>query len=130
MFPFLLVKNNRMSESRPGRGSLIRRIADRLDRLRHDEVRLSFAQEGEDLVLLRSLQLPTDRQPFYVDVGAYAPKWLSNTCLLYRDGWRGINIDATPGVAESFRRARPRDISIEAVIGAGEEVEFVDFAGP
>src|SRR4051812_42721620 len=73
---------------------IVRRISRRIGRLRHPEAKLSFAQEAEDLVLLRHLELPTNRVPFYVDVGAHDPKWISNTCLLYLSGWNGINIDA------------------------------------
>lgn len=62
---------------------------------------------------------------FYFDVGAYSPKQYSNTYLFYKLGWRGINIEATPGSIARFRRIRPRDISIEALVSDREsEVEF------
>jgi FkbM family methyltransferase len=112
-----------------GNPNLLRRIRSRLGRLRHREARQSFAQEAEDLVLLRHLRIPTDRQPFYVDVGAHDPKWYSNTYLLYQAGWNGINIDATAGVADKFQRVRPRDISLECVVGDGSEIDFIDFEG-
>jgi FkbM family methyltransferase len=73
-----------------------------------------FAQEGEDAVLQRHFEY----QPpgFYVDVGAYHPYRFSNTFFFYRLGWRGINIDATPGSMTEFHRLRPRDINIEAAV--------------
>jgi FkbM family methyltransferase len=58
------------------------------------------------------------RKGFYVDVGAYAPKQYSNTYAFYKKGWRGINIDATPGSMKAFRKVRKRDINIEAVISS------------
>ncbi len=74
----------------------------------------SYGQEGEDLVFAR---LIGDRGPgFYVDVGAHHPSRHSNTFLLYRRGWRGINIDATPGSMAIFNRMRPRDINIETLV--------------
>lgn len=74
----------------------------------------SYSQEGEDLVLARMF----DGQPagFYVDVGALHPIRFSNTHLLYRRGWRGINIDATPGSMEAFQKWRPRDVNIECLV--------------
>ena len=78
--------------------------------------RISFSQEGEDLVLAR---LTEDRlNGFYVDVGAHHPTRFSNTQLLYRRGWAGINIDPTPGAIKLFNKLRPRDINLEAAIGS------------
>lgn len=77
---------------------------------------LSYAQEGEDLVLAKMFAYT--RNGFFVDVGAHHPKMYSNTYLLYRRGWRGINIDAMPGSMPQFRRLRPRDISLEIPISA------------
>lgn len=76
----------------------------------------AYSQEGEDLILARYFE--GQRDGFYVDVGAHHPYRFSNTYLLYRRGWRGVNIDAMPGSMEKFRRARPRDINIEVAIGS------------
>ena len=74
----------------------------------------SWSQEGEDMILLRFFEYRRDG--FYVDVGAHHPRRFSNTCALYRRGWHGINIDATPGAMQAFRRERPRDVNIEAAV--------------
>lgn len=58
---------------------------------------------------------------FYVDVGAHHPVRFSNTYLFYRQGWRGINIDAMPGSMASFRRYRPRDINLNVAVGISNE---------
>jgi len=76
----------------------------------------SYAQEGEDVILQRLLE--NQGQGFYVDVGAHHPKRFSNTYLLYRRGWSGVNIDATPGSMRAFRQHRPRDINLEIAIAA------------
>lgn len=78
--------------------------------------RVAYSQEGEDLLLLRMLEGRS--AGFYVDVGAHHPDRFSNTRLLYELGWQGLNIDATPGSMEVFRRGRPRDINIEALISS------------
>jgi FkbM family methyltransferase len=95
-----------------------------------------YGQFGEDIVfksiLERILWLDGDttdsatklrfKPGFYVSVGAFAPKQHSNTYLLYKEGWRGINIDATPGSMGSFDRVLPEDINIEAAISDRDDV--------
>lgn len=96
----------------------------------------SFSQFGEDAVLRayfateqagegatsategsRYAFAPQKLRPgFYVDVGAYSPKQMSNTYAFYKLGWWGINIDATPGSMKAFDLIRRRDINVEAVI--------------
>jgi FkbM family methyltransferase len=76
----------------------------------------SYGQEGEDLIIGR---LFDGRQTgFFVDVGAHHPFRFSNTWLLYKRGWRGINIDAMPGAMSAFRAWRPQDINIECLVSS------------
>lgn len=78
-----------------------------------------YSQEGEDVVLSRLLgDAPAG---FYVDVGAHHATRFSNTYGLYRKGWRGLNVDATPGSMASFRRLRPEDINVEAAVSDRRE---------
>jgi len=81
--------------------------------------RVSFAQEGEDLVLARMFEHQATGT--YVDVGAHHPIRFSNTYLLHRRGWRGVNIDAAPGSMKAFARLRPDDINLEVGVTAHEE---------
>ena len=71
----------------------------------------AFSQNGEDVMLTNMFS----RYPngFFVDVGAHHPFRFSNTYLLYRRGWSGINIDALPGTKKLFEQYRPRDTTIE-----------------
>jgi hypothetical protein len=41
--------------------------------------------------------------------------------LLYRLGWHGVNIDATPGSMRPFTRDRPRDVNLEMGVAATRE---------
>ena len=56
-----------------------------------DFVRTYYSQFGEDTIL-REL-LGKKRGGVYVDVGCYHPRKFSNTYLLHRRGWSGVNID-------------------------------------
>src|SRR5438045_8009791 len=94
--------------SKPGRPTARKRTKG-LSREEWKHVNLSFSQFGEDLAVLRHFE---DRVGYFVDVGAHHPIRLSNTYLLYRCGWSGINVDANPDGIELFRKKRPRDLTI------------------
>jgi hypothetical protein len=76
--------------------------------------KISYSQEGEDVVLNRFFEKKEDG--FYVDIGAHHPHRFSNTYLFYLKGWTGINIDAMPGSMAPFKQSRPRDINLEIPI--------------
>ena len=95
--------------------SIKRLLISVLDYFRH---RKSYAQDGEDVVLASFFQGRKKYKGFFVDVGAHHPVRFSNTWMFYRHGWRGINIDPTPGSMRSFRFLRWRDINLEIGIGA------------
>jgi FkbM family methyltransferase len=91
--------------------------------------RTSLAQEGEDLILERIFE--HQDTGIYVDVGAHHPLRFSNTHLLYRRGWHGVNIDAAPGSMAAFHKLRPRDINLEVGVTANDEVrDFYIFNEP
>ena len=70
-----------------------------------------FSQFGEDRVLMEILKKKMNKG-FYVDVGCYHPKKHSNTYLLNKKGWKGINIDIEKKKIRVFEMARPNDINI------------------
>ncbi|NES67808.1 MAG: FkbM family methyltransferase [Okeania sp. SIO2D1] len=98
--------------------------------MQFQDLRISYSQFGEDLVLLQHLQ--KQQNGFYVDVGAFHPWKYSNTALLHNFmGWKGINIDANPSAIELFKEARPNDINVVAAISdVVEELEFAIFNHP
>jgi FkbM family methyltransferase len=87
---------------------------------RHKQVelalaKLSFSQYGEDLYVFNKLS--RRGVGFYVDVGAFHPISISNTHLLYKSGWSGINIEPNPGAISAFGFYRPRDINLSCAVG-------------
>jgi FkbM family methyltransferase len=74
----------------------------------------SYSQEGEDMILARIFE--GQFSGFYVDVGAHHPQHLSNTYYFYLQGWRGINLDASPNSMTIFNKIRARDINLEIAI--------------
>jgi FkbM family methyltransferase len=68
-------------------------------------------------MILRDL-FGSTKNGFFVDVGAFHPRFGSNTYLLYRQGWHGVNIDARPGSMLPFRIERRRDMNLECAVGS------------
>jgi FkbM family methyltransferase len=75
---------------------------------------VSYAQNGEDVVLWRALGHV--ERGVYVDVGGFDPDDDSVTRLFYDRGWRGIDIEPVPEFAERFRDRRPGNEIVEAVV--------------
>ena len=76
------------------------------------------SQFGEDKKIIKLFK--RDRAGMYVDIGCFHPIRQNNTYLMYKLGWRGINIDLNPLSIELFKVARPKDINICAAISNNE----------
>jgi len=140
---WLLMKwNQRLKQLLPAR--LVRWIRNVLESLEFLWQRKYFGQFGEDAVVQNLFRERAWRQAstsgaakiqyrpgFYVDVGAFAPIQHSNTWWFYRRGWKGINIDATPGSINIFRRIRPRDTNLELAVSSHEgEITYYTWGIP
>ena len=94
-----------------------------LDLFRHNNYFKSYAQCGEDAIvdfLFRSMGVG---QPYYIDIGAYHYKKLSNTFAFYQKGGKGICIEANPHSCRQIRKKRPRDICLNLAITSDREGE-------
>ena len=88
-----------------------------------------YAQNCEDIMTLSLF--PKSHKGFYVDVGAHHPYRISNTYLLHKQGWRGINIDANPETIAMFKRARPQDINLQLAISDEKQtLTYYKFSDP
>lgn len=72
----------------------------------------TYAQHGDDLILLNLFDSLDIERPSYLDIGAHHPFHISNTALLYARGCRGINVDANPNLIAAFLVHRPEDINL------------------
>ena len=64
--------------------------------LTEEEIRgaqITFSQFGEDMAVLRWVEELKMIPQIYVDVGCYHPIHCSNTLLLHKPGWKGVNVD-------------------------------------
>lgn len=88
----------------------------------------TYAQFGEDAVLLKLFKDKNDGR--YVDVGAHHPYRYSNTYLLYKKGWHGVNIDPNPHTITLFNKARPHDTNICSGVGSPGVLTYYRFSDP
>ena len=88
-----------------------------------------YSQSGEDVIIRQFFKSKNDG--FFVDIGAYHPKHYSNTYLLHKKGWRGINIDPNPDNMRIFRSARKNDINVQVgVAKQAEKLTYYKFSHP
>src|SRR5262245_55031178 len=94
--------------------------------------RLSFSQQGEDIVLFHALHdLMKIKDATYMDVGAAHPRKSNNSYLLYWTGGHGVLVEPNPALAKLLREDRTRDIVVEAGIGVTEtkEADYYEIKG-
>jgi FkbM family methyltransferase len=89
---------------------------------------ISYAQNGEDIVLARALK-PWEKRGFWVDCGAAHPKYDSVTKLFSQFGWTGINIEPLTEEFMLLTQDRPNDHNIQCLLGSQSGVGSI-FAGP
>lgn len=77
-----------------------------------------YSQFAEDVSIGRFF--PKGHKGFFVDVGCFHPKKYNNTWMLYKKGWRGINIDIDSIKVEGFDIIRPDDVNIHSAVSDKE----------
>ena len=111
--------------------NLVSRAARKMKRLLipPEDFSRSYSQQAEDMILRCLFQ--SRGSGFYVDVGAHHPTRYSNTRYFYARGWRGINIDALPGIMDLFKAARPKDINLQVGVSAqAQTLNYYRFNDP
>lgn len=87
----------------------------------------SFSQHGEDVRLLNLLR-SAQTKGSYLDIGCNHPFRLSNTYLLYLNGWRGLCVDPLSRYGNVFKHFRPDDIFHCAAVGENNgELSLFEF---
>ena len=74
----------------------------------------TYSMFGEDLIVKDFFK--KKKKGFYVDVGCYHPLEGSNTYLLYKRGWNGINLDINTLSIELFNVARKEDLNVNVAV--------------
>lgn len=85
---------------------------------------ISYAQNGEDIVLLRAFR--DLHNGCYIDVGASHPTNESVTKVFYDRGWTGVNVEPCASSFRELARERTRDVNLNIGLAArpGKAVFF------
>ena len=82
------------------------------DICKNDSVLLDFLPYKQTLILLNKFKKPG----FYVDVGCHHPLRINNCHLLYKNKWRGLNVDLNKISIEIFNFVRRDDVNINMAV--------------
>ena len=82
----------------------------------------SYSQDGEDKLIIEYFNFK--KEGFFIDIGCHHPKRFSNTYLLHKRGWSGINIDANPWTIFLFNIFRRNDINLCTVVSTNSNPVF------
>lgn len=90
--------------------------------------RISYSQNGEDILIsriFRNLNIP---KVYYLDIGANHPQKYSNTYLLYSNGSSGVCIEPNKELCERIKKDRPRDnVLSTAISDKAETLTYFSF---
>ena len=76
--------------------------------------------DKEDVAVLDYFK--NKKNGFYVDIGCYHPIQRSNTYLLYKQNWNGVNIDTSQFSIDLFNYMRPKDLNYNCAISNKNEI--------
>ena len=74
----------------------------------------NFSQSNEESILKEIFK--NVEKGFFVDVGAHHPFRYSNTALLYKKGWNGINVEGDRTNMWMFKYLRRKDINLNYIL--------------
>jgi FkbM family methyltransferase len=85
----------------------------------------SYSQHKEDVFILDELRKYDLKGSVYVDIGANHPTDISNTYLLYRNGFNGVIVEPNLELAGLFNKFRRKDIVMP--IGCSDQTAIMKF---
>ena len=94
-----------------------------IDGFRH--FKISYSQSGEDLILLKYLKYKNIEKGKYLDIGAFHPRWASNTHLLHKKGFSGYCVDIDEKRLSWFRFARGNKVKTICGAVSNSNREFI-----
>ena len=78
--------------------------------------KIYFSFSGVDLILQNIFK--KQNNGLYIDVGCQHPIKNNNTYLLYKKGWKGINVDLDKDNIKLFNSARPKDYNVNKALSS------------
>lgn len=80
----------------------------------------TFSQSGEDKIISWLFNDKSKTQISYLDIGTNHPIDCNNTYKFYRNGCRGVCVEADPSLLDNIKKHRPLDKILNVAVSAGE----------
>ena len=87
--------------------------------------KISYSQSGEDLILLKYLDYKKIEKGKYLDIGAFHPRWVSNTHLLHQKGFSGYCVDLDEKRLRWFKFSRGSKVKTICGAVSNSHEEFI-----
>tara|TARA_Y100000768_G_C23785274_1_gene589981 strand:+ start:90 stop:788 length:699 start_codon:yes stop_codon:yes gene_type:complete len=87
--------------------------------------KISYSFGGCDLLI--NYIFKNQSKGFYIDIGCQNPIANSNTYLLHKKGWTGMNIDLDQKNIDLFNLSRPNDINLCLALSSSNEIKNLYF---
>ena len=88
--------------------------------------KISYSQSGEDLILSKYLKYKNIEKGTYLDIGAFHPRWASNTHFLHKKGFSGFCVDLDEKRLRWFRFARGKRVQTICGAVSNSNEEFIE----
>ena len=88
--------------------------------------KISYSQSGEDLILSKYLKYKNIVKGKYLDIGAFHPRWASNTYILHKKGFSGFCVDLDEKRLRWFRFARGKKVKTICGAVSNSNDEFIE----
>lgn len=89
------------------------------------DYKISYSQNGEDILISRIFKNLNIQKVYYLDIGANHPKKYSNTYLLYSMGSSGVCVEPNKELSEKIKKNRPRDNVLNVAIS--DKIEILPY---
>lgn len=108
---------------------MIKKILNKTKYILRKNYKISYSQNGEDILISRIFRNLKIDNIFYLDIGANHPQNYNNTYLLYLNGSSGICIEPNIDLCKKIKKVRPRDNVLNiAISDKSETLTYYSFS--
>ena len=102
------------------------RIINILRKLKYILTKTSFSQSGEDAIVNFLFNSFGKKSIEYLDIGTNTPDLGNNTYFFYKNGGKGVCVEADINLIDNIKKVRPKDVVINAGVSISDQ-KFASF---
>ena len=101
-------------------------IINKLRKLKYILTKTSFSQCGEDAIVNFLFNSFGKKSIEYLDIGTNTPDLGNNTYFFYKNGGKGVCVEADINLIDNLKKVRPKDVVINAGVSISDQ-KFASF---